>query len=78
MEVSGQFHVPAALPTGKEHLYPMYRKPSGPQSRPGRDGEEKNPSSCRESNAGRPDRSLVIILTELQRLLSKKLRAPYF
>jgi len=35
MEVSGQLHVSAALPPGKEH-------PGGPQSRSGRDGEEIN------------------------------------
>jgi hypothetical protein len=44
MEVSGQLHAPAALPPGKEPLvwYPLDRRLGGPQSRSGRDGEEKN------------------------------------
>jgi hypothetical protein len=37
MEVSGQIHVPATLPPGKEPLVPI-----GPQSRSARGGEEKN------------------------------------
>jgi hypothetical protein len=36
MEVSGQFHVPAALP-----LYPLARKLGGPQSQSGRCGKKK-------------------------------------
>jgi hypothetical protein len=43
MEVSGQFHTPAALPPGEDtpgtHLD---RRLGGPQSRSGHRGEEKN------------------------------------
>jgi hypothetical protein len=42
MEVSGQLHAPAAFPPGKEIRYPLNRRLGGPQSRSGRDGEEKN------------------------------------
>jgi hypothetical protein len=42
MEVSGQLHVPVALPPGKRPCYPLDRRLSGPQSRSGHDGEEKN------------------------------------
>jgi hypothetical protein len=42
MEVSGQLHVPATLSPGKEPRYPLDRRLGGPQSRSGRDGEEKN------------------------------------
>jgi len=45
MEVSGQFHAPTALPPGKEPLYPLCRRLSGPQSRSGHGGEEKNSQS---------------------------------
>jgi hypothetical protein len=45
MEVSGQLHAPAALPPGNEPPVPIYRKLSGPQSRSGRGGEEKNSQS---------------------------------
>jgi hypothetical protein len=41
MEVSDQFHAPAALPQGKSPWYPLDRGLGGPQSRSGR-GEEKN------------------------------------
>jgi hypothetical protein len=40
--VSGQLHVPAALPPGKNLRYPCYRRLGGPQSRAGRYGEVKN------------------------------------
>jgi hypothetical protein len=65
MEVSGQLHASAALPQ-----YPFDRKLRGPQSSSERSGEEKKSlqSPCRESNPGRPARSLVTILTELFRL----------
>jgi len=55
MEVSGQLHVPAALPLGKETL-------DGPQSRSGRGGEEKNtkpPPGIESKNPARPTRSSV-------------------
>jgi hypothetical protein len=42
MDVSGQLHVPAALPPGKEPRYPLDRRLGGLQSRSGRGGEEKN------------------------------------
>jgi hypothetical protein len=38
MEVSGQLHVPAALPSGKEPRYPLDRRVGGPQSLSGRGG----------------------------------------
>jgi hypothetical protein len=37
--VSGQLHVPAALPPGKSPRYPFYRRLGGTQSRSGRYGE---------------------------------------
>jgi hypothetical protein len=42
MEVSGQVHVPVALPPGKKPVVPLDRRLGGPQSRSGCDGEEKN------------------------------------
>jgi hypothetical protein len=42
MEVSGQLHTPAALPPGKDPLYPLDRRLGGPQSRSGRGVLEKN------------------------------------
>jgi len=42
MEVSCQFHDPAALAPGKEPLYLLYRRMGGCKSRFGRGGEEKN------------------------------------
>jgi hypothetical protein len=42
MEVSGQLHSPAALPTGKEPWYPLDRRLGGPQSRSEHGGEKKN------------------------------------
>jgi hypothetical protein len=41
MEVSGQLHTLAAVPRGKEPLYPLDMRLAGPQSRPGHYGEEK-------------------------------------
>jgi hypothetical protein len=41
MEVSGQLHVPAALPPEKKPWYPLDRRLGGAQSRSGRGGEEK-------------------------------------
>ena len=35
METGGKRHAPAALPTGKETRYPMYRNLGGPQARSG-------------------------------------------
>jgi hypothetical protein len=42
MDVSSQFHAPAALPSRKEPWYPLDRRLGGPHSRSGRGGEEKN------------------------------------
>jgi hypothetical protein len=42
MEVSGQFHAPAALPQGKSPWYLLDRRLCGPQIRSGRGGEKKN------------------------------------
>jgi hypothetical protein len=42
VEVSGQFHAPAALPPGKELRYPLDRRLGGPQSRSGRGGEKNS------------------------------------
>jgi hypothetical protein len=39
MEVSGQLHASAALPTEKEPPLPLDRRLGGPQSRSGRGGE---------------------------------------
>jgi hypothetical protein len=68
MEVSGQFHAPAALPLGKILWYSLVRWLGGTQSRSESGGEKKKPNSRRESNPGRPARSLVTVLTELSRL----------
>jgi hypothetical protein len=70
MEVSGQFHVSAALPPGKEPpRYPLARRLDGPQSRSGRGGEQKILHfPRRELNSGHLARNLVTILTELPRL----------
>jgi hypothetical protein len=69
MEVSGQLHAPATLLPGKKPRHPLDRRLGGSQSRSGRGGEEKNsPFPCKESNPGRPARSVVIVLTELSRL----------
>jgi hypothetical protein len=54
MEVNGQLHAPAALPQGKEPRYPLDRRLGGPQSRSGRNGEEKNSHPRRESNTRTP------------------------
>jgi hypothetical protein len=42
VEVSGQLHVPAALPQAKSSWYPLDRRLRGPQSRSGRGGDEEN------------------------------------
>jgi hypothetical protein len=70
MEVSGQLHVPGALPQGKSR-YPLDRRLSGPHSRSGRYGEAKNrlPLSGNEHRLlGRPVLTLVATLTVLPRL----------
>jgi hypothetical protein len=54
-------------PRCKSPLYPLDRRPGGPQSRSRHGGkdEESHHRSCREMNPGRPARSLVSILTEI-------------
>jgi hypothetical protein len=52
VEVTGQFHDPAALPPGKEP--PIYRRPGGPQGGSGRYGEKKNLRPNRISNPNSP------------------------
>jgi hypothetical protein len=42
MEVSGQLHVPAALPPGKEPLVTIEQEAGCSQNRSRRGGEEKN------------------------------------
>jgi len=68
MEVSGQHHPPAALPPAKEPPVPLDRRRSGPQSRSGHGGEEKNsqPPSGLEPPIIMP---VVQRYTELSRLL---------
>jgi hypothetical protein len=67
MEVSGQLHAPATLPSGKEpgtHWRGGWG--GGAQSRSGRSGGEERKSHhypSRESNSGRGAFSLVFILT---------------
>jgi len=53
-------------PREKSPRYPMDRRFSGPQNRSGHGGEEKSPCPCRQSNLGRPARSLDTVLIELQ------------
>jgi hypothetical protein len=42
MKVNGQLHASGALLQRKNRWYPLNRRPSGPQSRSGRDGEKEN------------------------------------
>jgi hypothetical protein len=44
VEVSGKLHVPADLPPGKDHRYPLDRKVGGPQSLCGCGGNNLNKS----------------------------------
>jgi hypothetical protein len=62
MEVTGQFHIPAALFQGNNTLYSLDRRLSGPQGRYGCHGEEKSLLSlCWEWNT---DTSVVQSLSE--------------
>jgi hypothetical protein len=45
MEVNGQLHATAALPSGKEPTVPIGYETGGPQSRSGRGSEENNSQS---------------------------------
>jgi len=76
MDVIGQLHDPAALTPGKAPPNPLDRRLGGPQIRSGR-GDEKNSCPCRESNPGRPARSLVNVVSELSRLLGSHTRHVY-
>jgi len=67
MEVSGQLHALATLPPGKWTQYPLDRRLGGLRSLSVCCGGKKNPCRCRELKLGLV-RSLVTILTELQRL----------
>jgi hypothetical protein len=63
MEVSGQLHVPAALPQGKSPWYPLDRRLGEPQCRSERGGLEKNSQPApgiEPQNPDRPARSAVI------------------
>jgi hypothetical protein len=51
--------------------YPLDRRLDGLQNRYGRGGDEENSLSWRKLNPGRSYCSLLSILTELSRLLSK-------
>jgi len=42
MVMSGQFHAVVTLPQRKSPLYPVDRRPGGPQSQSEHDGNEKN------------------------------------
>jgi hypothetical protein len=61
VEVSGQLHVPAALPRRKSHLYPFERRLGGMAAA----AKRKNSLPLAVINAGHPVRSSVTILTEL-------------
>jgi hypothetical protein len=73
MEVSGHFHAPAALSSRKEPRYPLDRRLGGPQSRSGRDGENKNSNHCifRQLNPGRPGCSVVTVLIDCNVIYEK-------
>jgi hypothetical protein len=58
MEVNGQLHAAAALPTGKSPRYPLDRRLRGPQSRSGHEEENSQPPPGIESRSSdRPGRS---------------------
>jgi hypothetical protein len=42
MELSGEFHAPAALPAGKKFPISIRQGVGGPQNRTGRGGKDKN------------------------------------
>jgi hypothetical protein len=49
MEVGGQVHAPAASPSGRSRRYLLDRRLDRPQSRSGRDGEEKKLTSVNDN-----------------------------
>jgi hypothetical protein len=67
----------AALPQEKEPRHPLDKGLGGPQSRSGRRGGNKNPSTCQELKPSRSGRSLVTIRTELSRLFHSKKTTNY-
>jgi hypothetical protein len=71
MEVSGQFHVPAALHPKKQPRYPLYKMLGESQGRSAPYGEQKilmPLPRIKPQLLGRPAFGLVTILTELFRL----------
>jgi hypothetical protein len=52
MEVSGQLHVPAALPPGKNPQYTLHSGQGGPKSWSGHFGGEETFCPCLESKPG--------------------------
>jgi len=54
-------HPPAALPPGKIPQHPMARRQGGPESRSGRDGEEKKSLPYQESNPGGMKMSTLVL-----------------
>jgi hypothetical protein len=72
MDVSGQLHAPATLHPGKDPRYSLDRRPGETQGRSGRGGEEKNsqsPPEIEPKNSDRPASSLIVIPSELSRLM---------
>jgi hypothetical protein len=69
MEVRCQVHTPAVYLRGRISRSPLNTSQSGAQNPYTRGREQKKSLPCRNSNPGRPARSLVTILTELFRLL---------
>jgi hypothetical protein len=69
MEVSGQFHAPAALSPGKILWYPLDWRLGGAQSRSGRGGEEKNSQPLPELEPPIIQPVAQCYTTELSRLL---------
>jgi hypothetical protein len=63
MAVSGQLHA-----AGRN---PLDKRLGGFESRSGRGGEEKNPSPCREPNAGHTTPSPVTLITKLPGIPNK-------
>jgi hypothetical protein len=63
MELSDNFHAPAAVPQGKKKQNPLH---SGHQNWSVRGGEREKSLPCpyRETKPGRPARSLVTIFIE--------------
>jgi len=54
---------PGLFTPGEKARYSLDRRLGGPQSRSGRSDEEKSPCPCRETNPGRSDPSIVVILS---------------